>query len=240
MSAKSTTTPRVLLSKKQLIGESETTTMEPTKAQVETSEGDVQHLSDKAVKDFKLVRRAVEDGDQKAYAELMSRYKDSIYYMLLKMVNNRDDAEDLTIEAFGKAFRNIRQYTPDYAFSTWLFKIATNNCIDFIRKKRKMLLSIDRGFENEEGQDISLEVKSDGPDPEDLMMKKQKVMMMRDVVDKLKPRYRRLVELRYYQELSYEEISDELHLPLGTVKAQLFRAREFLYQIMKNSEYKSH
>lgn len=214
--------------------------MEQPKAEVKVSEDEIQHLSDKAIKDYKLVRRAVENSDQKAYAELMSRYKDSIYYMLLKMVNNRDDAEDLTIEAFGKAFRNIKQYTPDYAFSTWLFKIATNNCIDFIRKKRKMLLSIDRGFENEEGQDISLEVKSDGPGPEDFLIKKEKVLMMRDVVDKLKPRYRRLVELRYYQELSYEEIADELKLPLGTVKAQLFRAREFLYQIMKNSEYVNH
>jgi RNA polymerase sigma-70 factor (ECF subfamily) len=102
------------------------------------------------------------------------------------------------------------------------------------------MLSIDRGFENEEGQDISLEVKSEGPGPDDVMMKKQKVMMMKDVVEKLKPRYRRLVELRYYQELSYEEIAEELNLPLGTVKAQLFRAREFLYQIMKNSEYVMH
>jgi RNA polymerase sigma-70 factor (ECF subfamily) len=211
--------------------------MEQPKPIVQVADQEVHHLSDKAIKDYKLVRKAVDEGDQKAYAELMSRYKDSIYYMLLKMVNNRDDAEDLTIEAFGKAFRNIRQYTPDYAFSTWLFKIATNNCIDFIRKKRKMMLSIDRGFENEEGQDVSLEVKSDGPAPDDVMMKKQKVMMMKDVVEKLKPRYRRLVELRYYQELSYEEISEELNLPLGTVKAQLFRAREFLYQIMKNSEY---
>lgn len=214
--------------------------MEQLKPIVQVADQEVIHLSDKAIKDYKLVRRAVDDGDQKAYAELMSRYKDSIYYMLLKMVNNRDDAEDLTIEAFGKAFRNIRQYTPDYAFSTWLFKIATNNCIDFIRKKRKMMLSIDRGFENEEGQDISLEVKSEGPGPDDVMMKKQKVMMMKDVVEKLKPRYRRLVELRYYQELSYEEIAEELNLPLGTVKAQLFRAREFLYQIMKNSEYVMH
>ena len=217
-----------------------TLTMENPKTQLKVVEEEIQHLSDKAVKDDKLVRRAVEEGDQKAYAELMARYKDSIYYMLLKMVNNRDDAEDLTIEAFGKAFRNIKQYTPDYAFSTWLFKIATNNCIDFIRKKRKMLLSIDRGFENEEGQDMTLEVRSDGPSPDDVMMKKQKVLMMKDVVEKLKPRYRRLVELRYYQELSYEEISEELNLPLGTVKAQLFRAREFLYQIMKNSEYVSH
>ena len=102
------------------------------------------------------------------------------------------------------------------------------------------MLSIDRGFENEEGQDISLEIKSEGPGPDDVMMKKQKVMMMKDVVEKLKPRYRRLVELRYYQELSYEEIAEELNLPLGTVKAQLFRAREFLYQIMKNSEYVMH
>ncbi len=217
-----------------------TLTMENPKSQLKVVEEEIQHLSDKAVKDYKLVRRAVEAGDQKAYAELMSRYKDSIYYMLLKMVNNRDDAEDLTIEAFGKAFRNIKQYTPDYAFSTWLFKIATNNCIDFIRKKRKMLLSIDRGFENEDGQDMTLDVRSDGPSPDDVMMKKQKVLMMKDVVEKLKPRYRRLVELRYYQELSYEEISEELNLPLGTVKAQLFRAREFLYQIMKNSEYTSH
>ena len=196
------------------------------------------NLSDKAVKDYYLVREAIDKGNQKAYAELMARYKDSIYFMLLKMVNNRDDADDLTIEAFGKAFKNIHQYTPDYAFSTWLFKIATNNCIDYIRKKRKNTLSIDKGFENENGEDIALEVKSDGIDPEERMMKKQKMETMREVVDKLKPRYRTLIELRYFQELSYEEIATNMDLPLGTVKAQLFRAREFLYQIMKNSEHR--
>lgn len=196
------------------------------------------NLSDKAVKDYQLVRDAVDKGDQKAFAELMSRYKDSIYFMLLKMVNNRDDADDLTIEAFGKAFKNIRQYTPDYAFSTWLFKIATNNCIDFIRKKRKMTFSIDRGLETDDGGEMTIDIKSNQPDPEENLMKKQKVMMMRDVVEKLKPRYKKLVELRYFQERSYEEIAEELDLPLGTVKAQLFRAREFLYQIMKNSEHK--
>jgi RNA polymerase sigma factor (sigma-70 family) len=196
------------------------------------------NLSDKAVKDYQLVRDAVDKGDQKAFAELMSRYKDSIYFMLLKMVNNRDDADDLTIEAFGKAFKNIRQYTPDYAFSTWLFKIATNNCIDFIRKKRKMTFSIDRGLETDDGGEMTIDIKSNQPDPEENLMKKQKVLMMRDVVEKLKPRYKKLVELRYFQERSYEEIAEELDLPLGTVKAQLFRAREFLYQIMKNSEHK--
>lgn len=196
------------------------------------------NLSDKAMKDYNLVKNAIDNGDQKAYAELMSRYKDSIYFMLLKMVNNRDDADDLTIEAFGKAFKNIRQYTPDYAFSTWLFKIATNNCIDFIRKKRKQTFSIDKGIETDDGGELNIDIKSNQPDPEENMMKKQKVMMMRDVVERLKPRYRKLVELRYFQERSYEEIAEELSLPLGTVKAQLFRAREFLYQIMKNSEHK--
>ncbi|MBL0341639.1 MAG: sigma-70 family RNA polymerase sigma factor [Bacteroidetes bacterium] len=196
------------------------------------------NLSDKALKDYNLVRNAIDNGDQKAYAELMSRYKDSIYFMLLKMVNNRDDADDLTIEAFGKAFKNIKQYTPDYAFSTWLFKIATNNCIDFIRKKRKHTFSIDKGIETDDGGELNIDIKSNQPDPEENMMKKQKVMMMRDVVERLKPRYKKLVELRYFQERSYEEIADELNLPLGTVKAQLFRAREFLYQIMKNSEHK--
>jgi len=194
------------------------------------------NLSEKAVHDYKLVCTAVQSGDQKAYAELMQRYKDSIYFMLLKMVNNRDDADDLTIEAFGKAFKNLHQYTPDYAFSTWLFKIATNNCIDFIRRKRKMTFSIDKGFENDEGQETTFELKSMTLDPEENMIKKQKAVLMHDIVEKLNPRYRRLVELRYFQERSYEEIATELQLPLGTVKAQLFRAREFLYQILKNSE----
>ena len=193
------------------------------------------NLSEKAQVDYKLVQLAVK-GDQKSYAELMSRYKDSIYFMLLKMVNNRDDADDLTIEAFGKAFKNLHQYTPDFAFSTWLFKIATNNCIDFIRRKRKLTFSIDKNMENDNGQEMQFEIKSPMLDPEEKMIKKQKAILMRDVVEKLKPRYKRLVELRYFQEKSYEEIADELKLPLGTVKAQLFRAREFLYQILKNQE----
>src|SRR3990167_3184014 len=94
------------------------------------------NLSVKAVYDYNLIRSALDEHDQKAYAELMERYHDSVYFMLLKMVNNKDDADDLTIEAFGKAFNRLHQYAPDYAFSTWLFKIATNNCIDFVRKKK--------------------------------------------------------------------------------------------------------
>ena len=193
------------------------------------------HLSEKAQKDYDLVIRATQKKDQQAFAELMDKYKDSIYYMLLKMVQNNDDAEDLTLEAFGKAFNRIHQYTPNFAFSTWLFKIATNNCIDFLRKKKKNVLSIDSRIANEDGDDFMFEIKSEGLTPEQIAMNDQKIQLMRRYVKKLKPRYEILVEMRYFKEMSYEEISDELQLPLGTVKAQLFRAREFLFNIMKHS-----
>ena len=192
------------------------------------------NLSDKAQYDYELVVKA-RKGDQKAYAQLMGRYRDSIYFMLLKMVNNPSDAEDLTIEAFGKAFRYIDQYTPNYAFSTWLFKIATNNCIDFIRKKRGSTISLDQSMDEDDSLTPSDSIRSDFMDPEMAMIKDQKVKVLRYIVTKLKPRYRRLVELRYFEEFSYEEISVELNLPIGTVKAQLFRARELLSNILKNT-----
>ena len=193
------------------------------------------HLSEKAQKDYELVKRATQKKDQQAFAELMDKYKDSIYYMLLKMVHNNDDAEDLTLEAFGKAFSRLHQYTPNFAFSTWLFKIATNNCIDFLRKKKKNVMSIDNRIENEDGDDFKFEIKSEGLTPEQIAMNDQKIQLMRQYVKKLKPRYEILVEMRYFKEMSYDEISEELQLPLGTVKAQLFRAREFLFNILKHS-----
>lgn len=192
------------------------------------------NLSLKAQKDMELVEKA-RKGDQLAYAELLGRYRDAIYFMLLKMVNSPIDAEDLTIEAFGKAFKNIDQYTPNYAFSTWLFKIATNNCIDFIRKKRASHVSLDQTLDGEDSLLPSAMIQADTPDPESTMINKQKIRHMRNVVSKLKPRYRQLVELRYFSEYSYEEIAVELDIPIGTVKAQLFRARELLLNILSRS-----
>ena len=192
------------------------------------------NLSLKAQKDVQLVEKAKE-GDQQAYGELLGRYRDAIYFMLLKMVNNPIDAEDLTIEAFGKAFKNIDQYAPNFAFSTWLFKIATNNCIDFIRKKRASHISLDQTADGEDSMAPSSLIPSDVPDPEAYMINKQKIKHMRKIVSRLKPRYRQLVELRYFKEYSYEEIAVELDIPIGTVKAQLFRARELLLNILNRS-----
>lgn len=198
-----------------------------------------ERLTTKAVYDYKLIQLALTKGDQKAYAELLQRYRESVYFMMLRMCNNKDDAEDLTIEAFGRAFKRLEQYTPNYAFSTWLFKIASNNAIDFLRNKKKNTsLSLDSKMENDEGQEFSKNIQASTLDPEENFMKKQKIELLRDVVEKLKPRYKELVKMRYYEELSYEEIAVKLDLPVGTVKAQLFRARDFLYNILKNSENK--
>ncbi len=187
-----------------------------------------QGLSEKAKQDLLLVDDA-KKGNEKAFASLMNRYRDSIYYMLLKMVNNPSDAEDLTIEAFGKAFRNIETYEPRFAFSTWLFMIATNNCIDFIRKKHSSPIPLDQV---QVGMDsITINIQSDLPDPEEALINDQKIATLRKIVNQLKSPYREIIELRYYKEYSYEEISNELNIPIGTVKAQLYRAKTLLYNI---------
>jgi len=192
----------------------------------------------KAKADYDLVLVALKGGSkaQEAYAKLMSRYRDSIYFTVLKMVHNKDDADDLTIEAFGKAFSKLEKYSPDYAFSTWLFKIAINNCIDFIRKKRIKTLSIDESIDGEEGgADYTYNLKAATLDPEEQFVKMQRKELVSGVMDKLNPKYKRLIELRFFKELSYEEISEELKVPLGTVKAQLYRAKELLFNVLKNS-----
>ena len=196
------------------------------------------NFTDKAKRDFLLVKKALEENDRTAYAELMDNYRDSIYFMLLKMTNNKDDAEDLTIEAFGKAFKKLEQYTPNYAFSTWLFKIASNNCIDFIRKKKQNVYSLDQEFDDSPGSSLSRSISGSELNPEEALINEQKIKIMREVVEKLKPHYRILIELRYFQELSYEEIAEQLNLPMGTVKAKLFRARDFLYNIISKSQDK--
>jgi len=194
------------------------------------------HLSERAREDLALVERA-RLGDQRAFSDLMERYRESIHFMLLKMVHNRDDAEDLTIEAFGKAFLHLERYTPDFAFSTWLFRIAVNNAIDFIRKKKLHLVSIDD--ENDESTRLVFNaMQTSAPDPEENFMREQRVQLIRTILNELNPKYKALIELRYLEELSYEEIAEKMRLPLGTVKAQLFRARNLLLDLLSDKREK--
>jgi RNA polymerase sigma-70 factor (ECF subfamily) len=185
-----------------------------------------------------MVKRAIA-GDELAFTELFQRYKEPVFFMILKMVNNRTDAEDLMFEAFEKAFSSLDNYSPQFAFSTWLFKIASNNTIDFIRKRKTVMISIDRedhaSHEEQRGNNV-FNIQADTLSPEEETIRRQRADFMREKVAMLGGRYRRLIELRYFEEFSYEEIAQELQLPLGTVKAQLFRARELLLNILENSE----
>ncbi|MDM8002267.1 MAG: sigma-70 family RNA polymerase sigma factor [Bacteroidota bacterium] len=188
-------------------------------------------LSDKAQYDLKVIDRAL-TGDSRAYAELLNRYRDSVYYVMLRMVSNPSDAEDLTIEAFGKAFHNLAKYVPSHAFSTWLFRIATNNCIDFMRRKSQS----PRPFDQDEGEEDEVEatVASDMIAPDELMINRETAASLNRIVKTLKPRYRRLIELRYFEDYSYEEIASELSLPIGTVKARLFRAKVLILNMVQS------
>ncbi|MVN89775.1 RNA polymerase sigma factor [Mucilaginibacter aquatilis] len=187
------------------------------------------NFTENAKNDYQLVLKARE-GSQKAFADLMQRYKDSIYFMSLKMVNNREDAMDITVETFAKAFEKLDKYQPDYAFSTWLFRVATNNCIDFLRKKKLNTVSINNMMDEED--DRPLQIKADTLNPEETSIKKQQSNEIKLLIESLPPRYRNLLTLRYFDELSYEEIAQQLDLPLGTVKAQLFRAKYLLGNII--------
>jgi RNA polymerase sigma factor (sigma-70 family) len=201
----------------------------------------VSRLTDKGQRDYELVQAALENKDRYAYAELMRNYRDTLYFMMLKMTNNAQDADDLTIEAFGKAFKNLHQYTPQFAFSTWLFRIASNNCIDFIRRKKmNEAISVNLTDLADSGEDLAEMLPETSRNPEEDVIRKQKIQALKKIIDQLKPHYKSLIELRYYNELSYEEIAMEMDLPIGTVKAQLFRAREILYHIIKDRHDKLH
>jgi len=177
--------------------------------------------------DLGLIKQAL-GGSERAYETLVDKYRKSVYYLALKMVRNTEDAEDLTQEAFVKAFNNLSGFDPKYAFSTWLFRIATNACIDHIRRKRLQTLSIEAGYQNEDGETSVLQIEDGNLTPEELYRKSQRKTYLGMALERLPDRYKRLVKLRYFDELSYEEVAQELELPLGTVKAQLHRARELL------------
>jgi len=193
-------------------------------------------FSEKALQDFQLIDQAVNENDEQAFAMLMERYRKPVYHMILKMVRNVDDAEDLTIEAFTKAFKNLYKFKKDYTFSTWLFRIATNNSIDFIRKKKLDTMSLDTSYQDESGASMTIDVKDKNLNPQEEAIKSQKIEYIQLFVTKLPAKYQRLVRLRYFNELSYEEIAKELDAPLGTVKAQLHRARELLYDLIRNKK----
>ncbi len=194
------------------------------------------NFSKKALRDFELIDSAIKYNDQNAFSELMDNYRNSIYFTILKMIQDPDDAEDLTIEAFSKAFNKLDKFKKDYTFSTWLFRIATNNTIDFIRKKKLKTTSINSTFTDDSGNNIDIDIKDNDMTPGEETIHKQKILLVRKFVSKLPKKYENLIKYRYFEELSYNEIALKTKAPLGTIKAQLFRARELLFEILKDKK----
>jgi len=190
------------------------------------------NLTEKGKRDLKLINRALETGDPTAYNELMKLYRDPLYFMLYEKVGDQELAKDLTIESLGKAFKKLHLYMPNYVFSTWLFTVARNHCIDYLRKNKLPTVSIDKMMLDEDGKRTNFDLISDMLNPEQEMEKKQRIAILRQIVDQLKPKYRALVKLRYFKEMTYDEIATTLDIPIGTVKAQLHRSREQLFKIM--------
>ena len=156
--------------------------------------------------------------------------------MILKMVRNVDDAEDLTIEAFAKAFKNLGRFKQDYTFTTWLFRIATNNAIDFLRKKKLDTFSINTSYSNEDGTTLNIDIEDQNLTPIESTIHAEEIEFVHLLVTKLPSKYQRIVKLRYFEELSYEEIAIKLDTPLGTIKAQLHRARELMQTLFKDKK----
>jgi RNA polymerase sigma factor (sigma-70 family) len=188
--------------------------------------------NDKRQEDRQLIDMALQ-GDERAFETLLNKYRNLVFSIMIKMVRNHQEAEDLTQEAFMKAFNSLSSFNDEFAFSTWLMKIASNNCIDFLRKRKLRTYSIHEPIQYKD-EKIEIDIPDHEPTPERHLLQNERAKMIQTAIDELPERYRYVILLRHKEEKSYEEISEILNLPLGTVKAQIFRAREILNKKLKS------
>ncbi len=191
-------------------------------------------VSKQAILDREIVKDVL-SGNTGSFQKITTRYNDIIFYTLLKMVYSKKIANELTAEVFSRAYQNLSSYSKEYAFSTWLFSIANNRGIDYIRRKKTNTVAIEENKDDYESVILADNIELQ---PDMLLMKQQVACELRDIVDCLKPSWKELIEMRYYQELSYEEIAEKLNQPLGTVKNQIYRAKQKLVKLaeVKNFE----
>ncbi len=182
--------------------------------------------------DRATVERAL-GGDQGAYARLLTKYQEPLRRHVGKMVRDQQQVDDLVQEAFVKAFGSIESYNPDYAFSTWIYRIATNHTIDHIRRRKLPTFSIDKPVQTRDGE-LQMELPDTTYRPDRDIVTGQRNAILREAIDNLPPKYHRVIVMRHQEELSYEEIATELDLPLGTVKAHIFRARALLNKALRD------
>lgn len=174
-----------------------------------------------------IISRAKKN-DQKAFNYLLDLYWDAVYGFQLKRVENENDAEDITIQTFSKAFDKIETFKEEYTFKTWLITISKNIHIDLIRKQKNSISQVISKNDKK-----AFEVLDESPTVEDKLITEQHLAKLLRDIKKLKPHYQKIINLRYFQELSYKEISKELDEPINNVKVKLLRAKKLLAEIIK-------
>lgn len=182
----------------------------------------------------KRLIKKVKKGDHQAFAELVDRYKNSVYSICLRMVGNREEAEDLSQDAFIRAYNHISQFDNDRKFSTWLFRIATNLSIDSLRRK-KPSVSLDAEIPGTEGLALNTMLPGSGDLPDEQIVQGETEQWIQNEIKALPEKYRSAVVLKYIEDLSLKEISEIMGLPVGTVKTRVHRGREMLRKNMKAS-----
>ena len=187
---------------------------------------------DSKAEDIILIDDAIA-GKQEAYKRLMDKYRQLIYNLIFRMIRNKEDVQDLTQEAFIKAFNSLDKFDKQFSFSTWLFKIATNNCIDYLRKKKLSTFSIDKDISNDD-DDYQFEIPDNERIPDKNLLDKERKKILEEAIESLPNKYKSVILLRHREEKDYEEIAKKLKLPLGTVKAHIFRGRELLNKYLKD------
>ncbi len=185
--------------------------------------------------DLKIIKKC-KRGEEAAFEVLLNRYRNAIYNLCFRMVRNSEDARDLAQEIFIKVFSLLDRYDERYAFSSWLFRIGTNHCIDHLRRNRLRFLSLD-GSQDAEGEEFQLQLPASDPEPDTVLERKEALERLEEVIDELPPHYRVITLLRHDQQLAYEEIAQILELPLGTVKARIHRARNMIQSMLRARNY---
>lgn len=185
-----------------------------------------------ATGDDELIRNALA-GDESAYTNLVERYKGALYHVVIKMVRRPEEAEDLVQETFIKAFGALKSYRFEYRFSTWLYKIAANCAIDFLRKRKIEAMSLDRPVNTADGV-VQVELADWTYNPEETLYKNRQRVSIASAIDALPPKYKEVIVMRHSQDMPYFQIAKKLDVPVGTVKARIFRARELLKKELKS------
>lgn len=168
------------------------------------------------------------EGNQNAYKLLLNTYWNYVYNFLFEKTKNENEAEDITIKTFAKAFDKLTTYNDKYTFKTWLITISKNIYIDHLRKKKTKTISIHKS------DNTIFDIQDNSPSIEDKIITEQNLAELLAFIKKLKPHYQEIIQLRYFQEMSYKSIAEKLNEPMSTIKVKLLRARKLLAEIIRN------